>query len=192
MFFSEILERVKIDMCVFMANPSKDYNVQQKIALHLSALSSPWRCPVLIHVQVFQLSPCRLFNKEIWCIVMKRKPSSKTFSRGLCPVYKLYLEEAKTNTLLKPDNSKKKFLIIMYFFLKNSGVEPRTRRWKVIFSLEYLVSGLFCATDSIDNVSYGSLLQTLELIANTVCPYWPVSLVLLDACALFDVAVFAV
>lgn len=64
------------------------------------------------------------------------------------------------------------------------------RCWKVIFTPEYLVSRISCATDSIDNVSNGSLFRTLELIADTVCPYWPLSVVLPDDNALFDVGTF--
>ena len=39
----------------------------------------------------------------------------------------------------------------------------------MIFAPEYLVSRISCATDSIDNVSNGSLFRTLELIADTQC-----------------------
>lgn len=49
------------------------------------------------------------------------------------------------------------------------------RHWKVIFILGYLVSRLSCAMDSIDNVSNGPLLQTLQLIVTAVCPFQQVS-----------------
>lgn len=74
-------ESVKMSVC--MPNSSKDYNVQQKIATHLSALFSPWRCCINPCPRVSAFTVWAIEQEVIWCTVIKRGSVWRLSAEGL-------------------------------------------------------------------------------------------------------------
>lgn len=154
----------------FMPTSSTDYSAQQKIALRLSALFSPWRRPLVLIL-------CPTVSAFALCGASVRTTACVCF----------------TTTSVQPDLAmKESFLSVWGQWHPSvwSNLPPKVSRrgwgWKLIFSVEYLVSGsCCCAADSIDNVSNGSLVQTLDLISRTMCPYCPGSLVPHGGCLMW-------